>query len=169
MVQHLWNNIVESTQSKQKDPLTGRRINPVLLELVKAMQGVWDQESPLKKEGLVSAAVEAHEASKKEEPDGSRKKTREATTRKQLGAQVAVSIHAIGTGFLKNVTVKDARRTAGNWSKEKGLEGMVEFQIQVTGHEASEKAVFFKELLGLTDWSLAAKLLPNSRLRVQLG
>ena len=36
-------------------------------------------------------------------------------------------------------------------------EGMVEFQAQVTGHKTSEKAVFFKELLGLTDWKLAVK------------
>ena len=38
MVQHLLKNIVESTQSKQKDPSTSRRIDPMLLELVHAMQ-----------------------------------------------------------------------------------------------------------------------------------
>jgi len=42
MVQHLLKNIVEQTQSKPKYPSTSRCIDPMLLELIEAMQGVWE-------------------------------------------------------------------------------------------------------------------------------
>lgn len=52
-----------------------RHIDPTLLEFIKTMQGVWDYASPLgRAQKLVSAAVEAHEASRKEELDGNCRK-----------------------------------------------------------------------------------------------
>ena len=57
---------------------------------------MWDQENLLEKaQGLVSAEVEACEASKKEELDGKRQKIRGVAKRKKLGALVAVNMHAI--------------------------------------------------------------------------
>ena len=80
MVQHLWKNIVKLMQSKQKDPSSSRRIDPMLLERIERMQGVWDKESPVSKaRELVSVAVQAREASKKEDLDGSRQKNKRSS------------------------------------------------------------------------------------------
>ena len=38
MVKHLWKNIAESMQNKQKDSSKSRRIDPMLLDLIEAMQ-----------------------------------------------------------------------------------------------------------------------------------
>ena len=65
-----------------------------------------------------------------------------------MGAQVAVSMHAIGTSFVEKV--RDARRITGEWSGEERPEDMVEFQAQVAGH-GTEAQVAFRKLLELTD------------------
>ena len=69
------------------------------------------RESAEKARELVSAAVEAREASKKEELDGSRQKIRGVAKKVKLCAQVAVNMHTMSTSFVKNV--KDARWTTG--------------------------------------------------------
>ena len=58
--------------------------------------------------------MEAREASKKEELDGSCQKIRGVAKKVKLGAQVAVNMHAMGTIFVKNV--KDVKWTTGEWS-----------------------------------------------------
>ena len=49
----------ELMQCKENDSLTRKRIDPALLDLNEAMQGVWGKENPLEEaQKLVSAAVE---------------------------------------------------------------------------------------------------------------
>ena len=62
-------------QSKENDSLIRKRIDPALLHLIEAMQGVWGKENPLEEaQELVSTAVEARETKKKEELESGRKK-----------------------------------------------------------------------------------------------
>ena len=70
------------------------------------------------------------------------KKIRGVAKKVKMSARVAVNMHAIGTSFVKTWNVKDAWWTAGKWSEEEGKEEMVEFEAQVTGHEAGEHVVF---------------------------
>ena len=48
MVEHLWEKYAELMQSKENDSLTRKRIDPALLHLIEAMQGVWGKENPLR-------------------------------------------------------------------------------------------------------------------------
>ena len=104
---------------------------------------------------LVSAVVEAREASMKEELDGNRQKIRGAAKKVKLGAQVEVNMHAMGTSFVNNV--KDAQWMIGEWSGEERPEDIVEFQAQVTGYGAGAHAVFEK-LLEMSDGKLVDRL-----------
>ena len=94
--------------------------------------------------------MEAREASKKEELDGSRQKIRAVAKNVRLGAQSAVNMHAMGTRFKFEKIVKDARWMTGEWSGEERPEDIVEFQAQVVGHGAGAQAAFEK-LLELSD------------------
>ena len=75
VVKHPWEKFAELMQSKENDSLTRKRIDPALLHLIEAMQGVWGKENPLEEaQELVSTAVEARETKKKEELESGRKK-----------------------------------------------------------------------------------------------
>ena len=83
MVKHLWEKFAEPMQSKENDASTRKRIDPALLHLVEAMQGVWGKENPLEEaQELVSTAVEARETKKKENLESSRQKIRVAAKKK---------------------------------------------------------------------------------------
>ena len=72
MVEHLWERFAELMQSNENDSLIRKRIDPALLHLIEAMQGVWGKENPLEEaQELVSTAVEARETTKKEELESS--------------------------------------------------------------------------------------------------
>jgi len=60
-----------------------------------------------------------------------------AVTRRQLGEQVAVNMHTMGTNFVGKV--RNVRQIAEAQIGE-GVADMVEFEDQVNGHEATEKA-----------------------------
>ena len=45
--QHLWKNFAELMRSKENDSLTKKHVDPVLLGLIKSMQGVWEEKNPL--------------------------------------------------------------------------------------------------------------------------
>ena len=68
IVQHLFMNIVEPTQSKRKDQWAGARIDLLLLELIDEMQQVWkDMDSLGRAQEIAKTAIEAHEKSKSTE------------------------------------------------------------------------------------------------------
>jgi len=84
--------------------------------------------------------------------DRSRPVKKGAATRRRLGEQVAVSMHTMGTSFVGKV--RDVRQIAEAQIGE-GLADMVEFEAQVNGHEATEKANRIQAWQGLLDWQLA--------------
>ena len=75
-----------------------------------------------------------------------------AATRRQLGEQVAVNMHTIGTSFVGKV--RDVQQIAEAQIGE-GVADMVEFEAQVNGHEATEKANRIQAWQGFLDWQLA--------------
>jgi len=72
-----------------------------------------------------------------------------AATRRQLGEQVAVNMHTMGTSFVGKV--RDVRQIAETQIGER-VADMVEFKAQVNGYEATEKANRIQAWLGLLDW-----------------
>ena len=46
VVQHLWKNFTKLMRSKENDSSTRQHIDPVLLGLIKSMQGIWDEKNP---------------------------------------------------------------------------------------------------------------------------
>jgi len=86
------------------------------------------------------------------ELDRSRPVKKGAVTRRQLGEQVAVNMHTMGTSFVGKV--RDVQQIAEVQVGE-GVADMVEFEAQVSGHEATEKANRIQAWQGLSDWQLA--------------
>ena len=74
-----------------------------------------------------------------------------AATRRRLGEQVAVNMHTMGTSFVGKA--RDVRQIAEAQVGE-GVADMVEFEAQVNGHEATEKANKIQASQGLLDWQL---------------
>jgi len=61
-------------------------------------------------------------------------------------------MHTMGTSFVGKV--RDVRQIAEAQIGE-GVADMVEFEAQVSGHEATEKANRIQAWQGLSDWQLA--------------
>jgi len=61
-------------------------------------------------------------------------------------------MHTMSTSFVGKV--RDVRQTAEAQIRE-GVADMVEFKVQVNGHEATEKANRIQAWQGLSDWQLA--------------
>ena len=74
-----------------------------------------------------------------------------AAKRRRLGEQVAVNMR---TSFVGKV--RDVRQIAEAQNGE-GVADMMEFEVQVNGHEATEKANRIQAWQGLLDWELAER------------
>ena len=72
-----------------------------------------------------------------------------AATTRRLGEEVALDMHTMGTSFVGKV--RDVRQIAEAQIRE-GVADMVEFEAQVNGHEATEKANRIQARQGLLDW-----------------
>jgi len=101
---------------------------------------------------LVKKAIEKHAKYTTTELDRSSLVKKGAVTRRRLGEQVAVNMHTMGTSFIGKV--RDVRQIAEAQIGE-GVADMVEFEAQVNGHEATEKANRIQARQGLLDWQLA--------------
>jgi len=102
----------------------------------------------------VNKAIDEHANYNTAELDRSRPVEKGAATRRRLGEQVAVKMHAMGTSFVRKV--RDVRQIAETQIGE-GLTDKVELEAQVNVHEATEKANRFQAWQDLLDWQLAGR------------
>jgi len=153
IVQHLFTNIVKPARSKRDSRQAKTRVNNLLLQLVDDMLSVWNTDSFLDRaQELVKKAIDQHAKYTSTELDRSRPVKKGAATRRQLGEQVAVNMHTMGTSFVGKV--RDVQQIKEAQIGE-GVADMVEFEAQVSGHEATEKANRIRAWQGLLDWQLA--------------
>jgi len=103
---------------------------------------------------LVKKAIEKHAKYTIAELDRSRPVKKGAATRRRLGEQVAVNMHTMGTSFVGKV--RDVRQITEAQIGD-GVADMVEFEAQINGKEATEKANRIQAWQGLLDWQLAER------------
>jgi len=153
IVQHLFTNIVKPARSKQDSRQAKTHVDNLLLQLVDNMYSVWNTDSFLDRaQELVKKAINKHAKYTTTELDRSCPVKKGAVTRRRLCEQVAVNMHTMGT---RNVgKVRDVRQIAEAQIGE-GVADMVEFEAQVSGHEATEKANRIQAWRCLLDWQLA--------------
>jgi len=134
------------------------------------MLSMWNTNSFLDQaQELVKKAIDEHAKYTTTELDRSRPVKKGSATRRQLGGQEAVNMRTMGTSFVGKV--RDVRQIA-EAQIEEGMADMVEFEAQVNGHEATEKANRIQAWQDLLEsgWQLADRfdrdrpvlLLPDS-------
>ena len=131
-------------------------VDNLLFQLVDDMLQflMWSTDSFLDRaQELVKKAIDKHAKYTTTELDRSRPVKKGAATRRRLDKQVAVNMHTMmGTSFVGKV--RGVRQIAEAQIGE-GVADMVEFEAQVSGHEATEKANRIQAWQGLLDWQLA--------------
>jgi len=153
IVQHLFTNIVKPARSKRDSRQAKTPVDNLLFELVDNKLSVWNTDSFLDRaQELVKKAIDEHAKYTTTELDRSRPVKKGAMTIRRLGEQVAVNMHTMGTSFVRKV--RDVQQIAEAQIGE-GVADMVEFEAQVSGHEATEKANRIQAWQGLLDWQLA--------------
>jgi len=149
-VQHLYTNIVKPARSKRDSRQAKTHVDNLPLQLVDDMLSVWNTDSFLDRaQELVKKAIDKHAKYTTTELDRSRPFKRGAATRRRLGEQVAVNMHTMGISSVGKV--RDVWQIAQAQIGE-GLADMVEFEAQVSGHEATEKANRIQAWQGLLHW-----------------
>jgi len=114
---------------------------------------MWDADSFLDRaQEFEKKTIDEHAEYNTAELDRSQLVKKGSATRRQLGEQVGVNTHTMGTRFIGKV--RDVRQIAEAQIGE-GVAEMVEFNAQVNGHEATEKASRIQVWQGLSDWQLA--------------
>jgi len=153
IVQHLFTNIVRPAHSKRDSRQAKTHIDNLLFQLVDDIHSIWDTDSFLDRaQELVKKAIDEYAKYTTTELNRSRPVKKGAATRRRLGEQVAVNMHTMGTSFVGKV--RDVLQIAEAQIGEE-VADMVEFEAQVNGHEASEKANRIQAWQGLLDWQLA--------------
>jgi len=150
IVQHLFTNMVKPARSKRDSRQAKTHVDNLLLQLVDDMIWVWNTVCFLDRvQELVKKAIDKHAKYTTTELDRSRLVKKGTATRRQIGVQVAINMHTMATSFVKKV--RDVRQIAEAQIGE-GVADMVEFEAQVSGHEATEKANRIQAWQGLLDW-----------------
>jgi len=166
-VQHLFTNIVKPACSKRDSRQAKTHVDNLLFQLVDDMLSVWNTVSFLDRaQELVKNAIDKHAKYTTTELDRIRPVKIGAATRRQLGEQVAVNMHTMGTSFVGKV--RDVQQIAEAQIGE-GVADIVEFEAQVNGHEATEKANRNQAWQGLLDWQLADRFDRNKPLLLLPG
>ena len=156
VVQHLFTNIVKPARSKRDNRQAETHADNLLVQLVDDMHAMWNSDSFLDRaQKLVKKAIDEHAKYTTAELDRSRPVKKGAATRRRLGERVAANMHTMGTSFVGKV--RDVRQIAEAQLGERGAD-RVEFEAQVNGHEATEKANSIRAWQGLVDWQLADRL-----------
>ena len=101
---------------------------------------------------MMKKAIDEHAEYNAADFDRSRPVKKGAVTRRRLGEQVVVNMHTMGTSFVGKV--RDMREIAEAQIGD-GVADMAEFNAQVNGREATEKANRIQAWQGLLDWQLA--------------
>ena len=156
VVQHLFTNIVKPARSKRDNRQAETHADNLLVQLVDDMHAMWNSDSFLDRaQTFVKEAIDEHAKYTTAELDRSRPVKKGAATRRRLGERVAANMHTMGTSFVGKV--RDVRQIAEAQLGERGAD-RVEFEAQVNGHEATEKANRIQAWHGLVDWQLADRL-----------
>jgi len=167
IVQHLFTNIVRLARSKRDSRHPKTHVDNLLFQLVNDMLSVWNMDSFLDRaQELVKKAIDKHAKYTITELDRSRPVKKGAATRRRLGEQVAVNMHTMGTSIVGKV--RDVRQIV-EAQIGGGVAGMVEFEAQVSGHEAIEKANRIQAWQGLLDWQLADRFDRDRPVLILLG
>jgi len=149
IVQHLFTNIVKPARSKVDSRQAKTHVDNLLFQLVDDMLSMWNTDSFLDlTQELMKKAIDEHAKYNTAELDRSRPEKKGAVTRRRLGEQVAVNMHTMGTSFVGKV--RDVRQIAEAQIGE-GVADMMEFEAQINGQEATEKANRIQAWLGLSD------------------
>jgi len=152
IVQHFFTNMVKPARSKRDSRQAKTHVDNLLFQLVDDMLSTWNTDSFLDRaQELVKRAINKHVKYTTAELDRSRPVKKGAATRRRLGEQLALNMHMMGTSFVGKV--RDVRQIAETQIGE-GVADMVEFEAQVNGHEATEKANRIQAWQGLLDWQL---------------
>ena len=137
IVQHLFTNIVKPARSKRDSQQAMRHVDYMLFQLVDEMHLMWDVNSFLDRaQELVKKAIDVHANYNTTELDRSCAVKKGAVRRRRLSEQVAVNMHTMVTSFVGKI--RDVQQIAEVQIGE-GVANLVEFKVQVSGHEAARK------------------------------
>jgi len=151
MVQHYWVNIV-------KQQVTGGGGLPLKDTLIQPMAAALNQTTFLTQaQALLGKAISGHTMQRNAEVKSIINKDRQvAPKRMPLGARLAVNTHNMGGRFVESV--KNARWWMSPQEAGYGLESIVEFQVQIKGHNRREYEDKWQGWQNWTDEKLATKL-----------
>ena len=117
------------------------------------MHSIWDANSFLdRSQELVKRAIDEHAIYNIAELDRSHPIQKGAVKRRRLSEQVAANMHTMGASFVGKI--RDVRQIA-EAEFGKGVADMVQFEAQVSGHEAAKKTSRVQVWQYLSDWQLA--------------
>jgi len=130
-VQHYWVNIVQHQ-------VTGRGCPTLEDTLIQPMEAALNQTTCLTQaQALLGKAISEHSTQRNAEVKSIINKDRQvAPKRMPLGAHLAVNTHNMGGRFVESV--KNARWSMSPQEAGDGLESIVEFQVQIKGHNQRE-------------------------------
>jgi len=131
-VQHYWVNIV-------KQQVTGGGGGHTLRDtLIQPMEAALNQTTFLTQaQALLGKAISEHITQQNAEVKSIIKKDRQvAPKRMPLGVRLAMNTHNMGGHFVESV--KNARWSISPQEAGDGLESIVEFQVQIKGHNQRE-------------------------------
>jgi len=161
MVQHYWVNIV-------KQQVTGEACPTLKDTLIQPMEAVLNQPTFLTQaQALLGKAISELTTQQIAEVKSIINKDRQvAPKRMQLDARLAVNTHNMGGRFVESV--KNARWSMSPQEAGDGLENMVEFQVQIKGHNQREYEDKWQGWQNWTDEKLATKLMKDDQQPVLL-
>jgi len=161
MVQHYWVNIV-------KQQVTGGGCPTVRDTLIQPLEAALNQPTFLTQaQALLGKAISEHTTQQNAEVKSMINEDRQvAPKRMPLGARLAVNTHNMGERFVESV--KNARWSMSPQEAGDGLESMVEFKIQIKGHNQREYEDKWQGWQNRTDEKLATKLTKDDQQPVLL-
>jgi len=150
-LQHYWVNIV-------KQQVTGERCPTLRDTLIQPMEAALYQTTFLTQaQALLGKAISEHTTQQNAQVKIIVNKDRQvAPKRMPLGTRLAVNTHNMGGRFVESV--KNARWSMSPQEAGGGLESIVEFQVQIKGHNKREYEGKWQGWQNWTDEKLTTKL-----------
>jgi len=160
-VQHYWVNIV-------KQQVTGGGCPTLRDTLIQPMEAALNQTTFLTQaQALSDKSISEHTTQRNAEVKSIINKGRQVVTKRMpLGARLVVNTHNMGGRFVESV--KNARWLMSPQEAGDGLESIVEFQVQIKGHNQREYEDKWQGWQNWTDEKLATKLTKDGQQPVLL-
>jgi len=160
-VQHYWVNIVQQQ-------VTGGACPTLKDTLIQPMEAALNQTTFLTQaQALLGKAISEHTTQRNAEVKGIINKNRQVAPKQMpLGARLAVNTYNMGGRFVESV--KNARWSMSPQEAGDGLESIVEFQVQIKGHNQLEYEDKWQGWQNWTDEKLATKLTKDDQQPVLL-